>query len=203
MGACEPSSDRFGTAFSRKGERTKGVEATSLVGYLRAMVKLRSIAIICAVLCATAPAHAQTPPLAAAKAFVSGLYAGYAKGREPDYLGRDARKAFAPALLALIDQDQRTTPAGDVGALDGDPICDCQDAGGLKLTGLKVSPAGASQARADVAFSLDGDRRRLRFDLVPTAAGWRIADIHSADTPSLVQLLQQELRHRQHGRRPR
>jgi hypothetical protein len=180
------------------------MECVPPVGYPGVMSALRLIAIICASLCAAAvtPLYAQTPSLGAAKAFVAGLYTGYRTG-EPDYLGRDARKAFAPALLDLIAQDQRTTPSGDVGALDGDPICDCQDPGGLKLTQLTVTEAGAGQARAEVAFSLDGDRRRLKIDLVASGAGWRIADIHSADTPSLVQLLQRELSHRQHGRRRR
>jgi hypothetical protein len=145
-----------------------------------------------AVLCAAAalalgqPTRAQT--LADARAFVAGLYGAYAHG-QPDYLGRDAALVFAPALLRLIRRDARDTPPGDVGALDGDPICDCQDAGGLRLDRLDVRPTGPARATATAHIALAGAARRIELDLVADHGRWRIADIHTPDLPSLVRLL--------------
>jgi hypothetical protein len=135
--------------------------------------------------------HAQS--LDAAKAFVAGLYAGYRHG-EPDYLSRrNAPRIFAPKLLDLIRRDE-VAAKGEVGILDGDPICDCQDAGGLKVRSLAVAAAGAGQARAQAVINLDGDVRHLTLDLAAQGGGWRIADVHSADTPSLVKMLEDGLK---------
>jgi hypothetical protein len=136
---------------------------------------------------ATAAMAAQS--LDSAKAFLAGLYAGYQHGGEPDSLGPRAGKIFTPRLLTLIRLDEARAK-GEVGILDGDPICDCQDPGGLKVQSLAVAAAGAGHARAKVAISLDGDVRRLTFDLEEHGQGWRIADVHSKDTPSLVGLLE-------------
>jgi hypothetical protein len=80
-----------------------------------------------AVLASTSGASAQTP--ADGRAFVTGLYGAY-NGGEPDYLGRQAGAVFSPRLLSLVRKDQAATPEGEVGALDWDPICDCQDSTG-------------------------------------------------------------------------
>ena len=140
-----------------------------------------------------APLYAQAQGLDGARAFTLGLYDAYRKG-EPDYQGRDAAGAFAPPLLALIRRDQATTPSGDVGILDGDPICDCQDAQGLKLTHLAISGAGPGRAHARVTLRFPGETRSMGLDLVAEGARWRVADVHTQDTPSLLGLLRHGLR---------
>jgi hypothetical protein len=157
------------------------------------MRSVRKTAILVASLWTLTTPVAQAQSLDAAKAFVAGLYAGYQHG-EPNYLShRDAPRVFAPKLLALIHRDEARAK-GEVGILDGDPICDCQDAGGLKLMKLDVAPAGAGHAQAKAKISLDGDMRDLTLDLVGDGKAWRVADVHSADTPSLVGLLEDSLR---------
>ena len=143
-----------------------------------------------AVLIASTPASAQG--LDAARAFTTKLYAAYQTG-EPDYLGRDAEGTFTPPLLALIRRDQASTPSGDVGVLDGDPICDCQDAGGLKMTRLVVEAAGPKAARAKVTLRFPGETRRVTLELKAIRGHWRVADVHTAATPSLVLLLRDGL----------
>lgn len=142
-------------------------------------------------------AHAQS--LDAARAFAAGLFAAYRTG-EPDYLGRQAESTFAPHLLALIRRDRASTPAGEVGILDGDPVCDCQDAGGLRMTGLAMEAAGPQRARAKVRLHFPDETRSLTLDLVAVGGGWRVADIHTRETPSLVGLLEAGLRERGTGR---
>jgi hypothetical protein len=158
---------------------------------IRRVFSLRVVAAALAVLASPAlAAPAQSPDTA--KAFLTRLYAGYSHGH-PDYTGRQAPTIFAPRLLALLKRDADAAD-GEVGIVEGDPICDCQDAGGLKMQNLTVTPAGTGKARAQAAFSIGRDMRRLTLDLEDRGQGWRIADIHSKDTPSLVGLLEDGLR---------
>ena len=134
------------------------------------------------------PFAASAQNLAQAQDFVAGLYAAY-HGDGPDYLGRQAKTVFSPRLLALIRRDVARTRKGDAPSLDGDPICDCQDFEGLKLTDLKVAGAGPDHAVAAVRFRSAGETRTLRLDLVAVGGAWRVDDVHSADTPSLAAFL--------------
>jgi Protein of unknown function (DUF3828) len=149
---------------------------------------------LAALMFAGAPAAmaVQAPDLPAAQAFVTGLYAAY-HGKGPDYLGRQAGAVFAPLLLRLIRRDATETPAGDVGALDGDPICDCQDAGVLRDVAVTITGEGPGRARAVVHFRLSRERRTVTLDLAAVQGHWRVSDVRTADTPSLVALLNQSL----------
>jgi hypothetical protein len=158
----------------------------------RSILTLR-FALIAALL---APLSANAQTLDEARAFVRGLYAAY-EASDPDYLGRNAEKTFAPDLLALIRRDAATAPPGEVGILDGDPICDCQDYSEIELKRLNVGRAGQGRARAEVSLHFPGETRSMRLDLVAVGGQWRVADVHTSATPSLVKLLATEL-----GRRP-
>jgi hypothetical protein len=138
----------------------------------------------------TGPAAAQD--MGKAKAFVTGLYAAYGKTPGPDYIGKQAKEVWSPALLDLMRREAASTPEGDVGALDGDPICNCQD---YEITAVTVTvrPAGATKARADVFFLNLGRRQLVSLDLVLVAGRWRVDDVHSQGTPSLVGLLKDTL----------
>ena len=146
--------------------------------------------VLAALIFASASASlARAQDLTAAHGFVSGLYAAY-HGRGPDYLGRQAKTVLSPRLLALVRLDAARTPAGDIGALDGDPICDCQDASGLRITNLKIS-GGDGRAVATVRLRFPDGPRTLRLDLVALDGRWRVDDVHSESMPSLVKYLQQ------------
>jgi hypothetical protein len=109
----------------------------------------------------------------------------------PDFTGRNASSVFSPSLVQLIRRDQREA-RGEVGKLDGDPICDCQDFDGLKLTEVRIAMDADSKATAFVTLlvSSDASARNLRILLVRLAQGWRIDDIATKETPSLRKLLQ-------------
>jgi hypothetical protein len=132
---------------------------------------------------------AETP-----RAFVERLYAGY---RDPDYspLARPGR-VFAPPLVAAIAEDARLS-RGEVGYMDADPLCQCQDPGGLHpvIEEIRQPSPGRAMARLLLGFG-PSDRRTLTLRLVRTRAGWRVDDIATADAPSLLGELQRFNRRR-------
>lgn len=78
---------------------------------------------------------------------------------------------------------------GRGGRLDGDPICDCQDFERLTALSIKVRLTGPGRATAEVRFMNGSTRSALTYTLVAQGSDWRVADIASQDTPSLVALL--------------
>ncbi|HYW15334.1 MAG TPA: DUF3828 domain-containing protein [Allosphingosinicella sp.] len=127
---------------------------------------------------------AAAPTAESPRAFVERLYAGY---RDPDYdpLARPER-IFAPALVAAIREDRKLS-RDEVGYMDADPLCQCQDAAGLRAQIGDARPWGRGAAAARVRIDLAGSERRdLRLKFVQTAAGWRISDIATTDEPSLL-----------------
>jgi len=139
---------------------------------------------------AVSPMMASAQSLDSAKAFVTRLYERYGRG-EPDYAGKDASRTFSPRLVRLIRRDQDRTPEGDVGALDGDPICDCQDAGGLKLVNVDVQASGRDGAKAIAHIGFPNESPiTIRLDLARIGGAWRVSDVHTKDMPSLVALLE-------------
>jgi hypothetical protein len=141
---------------------------------------------------AGAPCHAAAAGANEARAFMEQLYAKYG---DPSFCPTcDGKGRFFDAPLSrLIDADARQAN-GEVGALDGDPVCQCQDPGGMKAKVLSVAltSAYAAVATVDLDFTLEKppQKRRVTFDLVVENGHWRIHDIHSSDTPSLRALLQ-------------
>ena len=140
-------------------------------------------------------AVAQTPP--EAEAFVRHIYAQYQiktpRNDGPDFLGRHASDVFSPELVRLIRLDVKNTPRGDVGKMDFDPICACQDFAGLQLKELRV--VQNDNRTATVAVKLffgppsDSSVVDLRLRLIWLPQGWRIDDIETKDTPSLKKYL--------------
>ena len=133
------------------------------------------------------PGQAESP-----RAFIQRIYAGYSRrGYNP--LTRIDR-TFAPPLAAAIREDARLAH-GEVGYLDGDPLCDCQDYGKIKVQ-IRTLKRPTPQS-ADAAVHVDlgiGEARDLRLSLVMTRNGWRIADVVSPETGSLLRALQRSNR---------
>ena len=120
------------------------------------------------------------------------LYRIYASYKHSDFspLVRPDRY-FAPPLVAAIREDSRLAH-GEVGYLDGDPLCQCQDASGLRPRIARVSVTGPEYATAEVILDYpDNTPARVRLSLVRTRLGWRIADVSAGDEPSLIRALEQ------------
>jgi hypothetical protein len=130
-----------------------------------------------------AAAPADTP-----RTFMERLYASY---HDTDYSPfNHPERVFAPRLLAAIREDE-TLAKGEVGYLDGDPVCQCQDTDGLKAAVTRVTAGGAGKASVRVSIGLAGEAPRpAQFTLLRTKAGWRIADVSSADEASLLAALE-------------
>ncbi|MEO7178672.1 MAG: hypothetical protein ABIW83_07500 [Allosphingosinicella sp.] len=126
-------------------------------------------------------------PAEGPRVFVERLYAGY---RDPDFNPlAHPRRIFAPPLVAAIREDGRLS-RDEVGYMDSDPLCQCQDPAGLRPTIPEVGRPTRTTATARVLIDFGGsDRRDLTLRLVRTPAGWRVADIATADEPSLLESL--------------
>ncbi len=138
-----------------------------------------------------APLHAHARPFETARTFTERLYEAYRRG-EPDYLGAKAGATFAPHLLALIRHDQAATPSGEVGALDWDPICDCQDDDGVRAKRIEIDDVAADRVLVTVTLGFPAEAKTVKLDLVLRHGRWRIADVHTKDMPSLVGLLEKD-----------
>jgi hypothetical protein len=135
-----------------------------------------------------------------AQAFVTALYAHYpAKDGAPvfDPAGRSAPEVFDPSMVRLISDEAAATPKGDVGAIDGDPICDCQDSAGMTARIASIHATGPSHALASVELvfgqAAPPDIRHLDLDLVAIGDQWRVYDIRTDDQPSLRAFLEQSI----------
>jgi hypothetical protein len=132
-------------------------------------------------LAAAVPA-AETP-----RQFMSRAFAGY---RSASFNPLDKpERWFAPRLIAAIREDAKLAK-GEVGYLDGDPICQCQDPDGMKASVVEARLRGHDEATVKVSIGWPHDKPRpATFSLVRTPAGWRIADVSSSDEPSLLKAL--------------
>ena len=136
------------------------------------------------ILLAAASAASQTP-----RQFVERLYAGY---RDENYSPFEhSQRIFARRLNAAISEDERLAH-GEVGFLDGDPLCACQDTGGMHSRVVSVSTARRSAtAHVLVRWGGTSDKRDIELKLVRTAAGWRVNDVGTADERSLLRDIEQ------------
>lgn len=133
-------------------------------------------------------APAAAPVAESPRAFVERLYAAY---RNPDFspLSKPER-VFAPPLVAAIAEDRRLS-RDEVGFMDADPLCECQDPSGMRprIEAVSEPARGAAIVRVTLRFG-PTNRRDLRLRLIRLAVGWRVADVSSSDQPSLLGDLQ-------------
>ncbi len=150
---------------------------------------LRVAAAAALAIAAAAATAADKAEPATAEAFLRALYAPYLAGDQTVApTDKAAPTIFDRRLTALIRKDQANAK-GEVGALDSDPICACQDFERLTALSVKAQPVGPQRATAIVRFTNGTTHTTLTYTLVAGAAGWRVADIGSKDLPSLVELL--------------
>ena len=138
-------------------------------------------------------AAAGAEPSPSARAFVQAIYAHYpapADGKPMfDPTGKQAVQVFTPEIIARLRDDKRRA-GGEVGALDGDPFCACQDDGGMTFQVASVNLTGPAAAEAVVVERIPTMKPvKIRLRLLRLKAGWRVADIASPDMSSLRDLL--------------
>jgi hypothetical protein len=153
-----------------------------------------------------APVETNAAPPADAKAFLDGLYAHYKTSNNNTFQPFDANQGevLDADTIALMKADEKALN-GELGDIDGDWLCDCQDFQSITAT-VTVQSATPTSAKATADFhdSMDagGKPKRDTFDLVKTPAGWRIHDMGTADQPSLRKVLQGEIARLKAGGKP-
>jgi hypothetical protein len=147
---------------------------------VRTFLLLKSFLFSCVVVPAcSAPAQ----DAASAKAFLQTIYARYHKdGPGVDVSGAKAARFLHSSLVALLRQDARVVGPGEVGALDGDPLCSCQDWDGIYDLKIDVHEVKEDRAEARVSFALfepakAQDLRSLVITLAGERGAWRVWDV--------------------------
>jgi hypothetical protein len=108
----------------------------------------------------------------------------------PDILAKHPLQVYTNSLYALVRHDQLRAGPGYVGNLDIDPICICQDNGGMKLTQLSVVKTDNNTAIASVTLQFPEPRTiHAQLFLLWTPNGWRVDEVKADDMPSLRKLL--------------
>jgi hypothetical protein len=141
------------------------------------------------ILVALAAAAAQ--PADTPRAFMERLYANYRHNNYSSF--SHPGRVFAPRLLAAINEDSKLAQ-GEVGYLDGDPVCDCQDYGRLRAQIHSLRQSGRSATAQVHLIFIPGENRDITLSLVRTRSGWRIADVKNKDLPSLLGALEKSNR---------
>jgi len=154
---------------------------------------------------APAPAAlASGPDADAAKAFLEGLYAHYRTDKDNTFqmFDKDTKAVFDADTARLLADDTKALK-GELGEIDGDWLCNCQDFTSLQAT-IAVQSATPTTAKATADYHDTGDPTRPpdhdSFDLVKTNGVWRIHDITVRGEPlSLRATLQKEISDLAHG----
>ena len=145
---------------------------------------------------AAATQVAQTP-----EAIVRSLYSSEAGGTAVRNEDSDAADVEAPSdwsarTAALVAETEALGNPGEYAYFEANPICDCQDDGGMVLT--RVTPGAVSADRADVTVVMTWtmaqpvETRTQTYNLVREGGAWKIDDIQRDQTtefpqPPLVQ----------------
>jgi hypothetical protein len=158
---------------------------------------LAAIAILTSCLPLTCVLRAQDAD--SAKHFLESAYRRYNNhGSGLDFTGPVGKQYFHSSLIALIRADEKAAGPDMAGALDGDPLCGCQDWDGIYDLRIAIHPQDSAHAQADVSFSLfksdPQSRRSLVIDLIAVDTMWRIYNITDKSDPKNVVDFRDELK---------
>lgn len=135
----------------------------------------------------TATAQAGTPPLSPEQT-IRQIYQPYSDRSTPVMFGGTQVSARMNQAIKL---DEQLALPGDVGSLDYDPVCNCQDFDNLVLEKITLTPKDAEHVDATVRFrpfKANSDSITQTLNLIVEDNHWVIDDIHNGQN-SLYQLL--------------
>ena len=136
-------------------------------------------------------AAAAAQPAERPRQFLARVYASY---RRPNFNPLEhPERYFSQRLVGAIREDSRLA-RGEVGALDGDPLCDCQDYGRLSAEVRDLRQTGPTAAARVHVTIVPRQSRDLRLSLVQTPSGWRVADVVDPYGRSLLRALEKSNR---------
>jgi hypothetical protein len=124
------------------------------------------------------------------EALVAKLYKAHDAEKSPFFQDKDRAlvdRYFAKELADLIWQDVKTTPEGELGALDFDPLYNAQD---TEIKNFAVNKAKVDGAKATVVASfVNFDKKtRVTFKLMQVGDAWKISDIQYPEGHALLKL---------------
>ena len=136
---------------------------------------------------------ARAQDAASAKSFLQSIYTHYS-----EFSKADETRYLHPSLIALLREDARAVGPNDVGVLDGDPFCGCQDMDGIFDLEIAVREPNAGKIDALVSFFVfkdakPTDRRSLVITLAPEKGGWRVWNVVDRSDPKFDFDLRSEL----------
>lgn len=143
--------------------------------------------LIFALLTITTAAQAGTP-LPSPEQTIRQIYQPYSDRSAPVFFGG---LIVSARMNQAIKLDEQLALPGDVGSLDYDPICNCQDFDNLVLEKIAITPKDAVHADATVRFrpfKANSDSVTQTLNLIVEDNHWVIDDIHNGQN-SLYQLL--------------
>ena len=101
---------------------------------------------------------------------------------------------FTADTLAIINAHQALLT--EVGVVDGDPFCGCQDWIDIEVDAVRTTPLTPTRADALVIFhDVDGRSKEITYRLLLTGEGWRVKDMTLLGTSPdgwLIEVLQAE-----------
>lgn len=147
---------------------------------------MRTTAFIATAFClAASAAWAEDPRVGP---FIAKIYKNYdATGSGIDPLDKSGKTYFDDSLIGLFKADKKR--AGDeMGAIDYNPLCSCQDFDIKNVTFVEKS-SDDKKVVVDVKFEKYGTAEQVTLVLSKTKAGLRIFDIGDKQAPSIRKLL--------------
>ncbi len=128
------------------------------------------------------------------EAFVRSIYARRAQ-TEGEVLSVRLAPFASSSLLTLLRRVENRDAARGEASIDADPVCSCQDDGGMTVRSVRTTQRSARSAQvvAELVFPAPNPSHNVTFLLESTPAGWRITDIDPFDY-SLRAGLQEALR---------
>ena len=138
---------------------------------------------------ATPPVAAPAPPpaidaaaAAEAKAFLDSLYAHYKTSKNNSFspMGDNVAQVFDADTIKLLADDTKALK-GELGEIDGDYLCDCQDFETITAT-VAVQAATPATAKATADFMVFDQKHHNEFDLVKVNGAWRVHDVRERDS---------------------
>lgn len=168
-------------------------------------------AVVPAATASATTAAASAPSADSARVWVVRLYDRY---RDDSFspFGAAKPEVFGPEIIHELAENDRLTPEGEMGAIDADPICSCQDPTDMQATVGEVSIQGADRAVAKVKLQwplppdpipsqIPDYTQNVTLQLQMTPAGWRVRDIGGDEArDSFLAYLREENRNRRAGR---
>ena len=130
-----------------------------------------------------------------AQRFLRSIYATYQKSDKAVDISSEQKAAryFVPSLAKLLGEDIAASAArNEVDKLDFDPFIGGQDWAPTRIDLKMTGGTAPDRATGTARFKAPGEKQptTVTLDLVKTASGWRISDIHWSGQPdSLVAIL--------------